>query len=112
MDFQVRITEAALTDFEEILAYSWANFPATAERFGHAILNHVDLLKSFPYIGSPVDGRPGVRQLVHTPILIYYGSMKPPTSSRFFISGTAPATNPPSNSTLGPITTRGSSACP
>jgi len=72
VDFQIRITEAALADLEEILAYSWANFSATAERFGSAILNHIDLLKSFPYIGSPVDGRPGVRQLVHTPILIYY----------------------------------------
>ncbi len=36
------------------------------------MLNHIDLLKSFPYIGSPVLERPGVRQLVHTPILIYY----------------------------------------
>ena len=72
MDFQIRITEAALAEFEEILAYSWANFPATAERFGNALLNHIDLLRSFPYIGAPVVGRPGVRQLVHTPILIYY----------------------------------------
>jgi plasmid stabilization system protein ParE len=72
VDFQVRITEAALADFEEILAYSWANFPVTAQRFGNAILDHIDLLKSFPYIGSPVPGRPGVRELVHTPILIYY----------------------------------------
>jgi plasmid stabilization system protein ParE len=70
--FQIRISEAALADFEEILAYSWANFPATAERFGTAILNHVDLLRSFPYIGIPVDGPPGVRQIIHTPILIYY----------------------------------------
>ena len=72
MDFQIRISEAALADFEEILAYSWANFPATAEQFGNAILNHVDLLRNFPYIGSAVDGRSGVRQLVHTPIVIYY----------------------------------------
>jgi plasmid stabilization system protein ParE len=72
VDFQIRITLAALTDFEEILAYSWANFPSTAEGFGNAILNHVDLLKNFPYIGNPVEGRPGVRQLVHTPIMIYY----------------------------------------
>ena len=41
VDFQIRITEAALADFEEILAYAWANFPATAERFGSAILNHL-----------------------------------------------------------------------
>jgi len=72
VDFQIRITEAALADFEGIIAYSWANFPATAERFGNAILNHIELLRSFPYIGSRVKGRPGVRQLVHTPIMIYY----------------------------------------
>ena len=72
MDFKVRISEAALTDFEEILAYSWANFPDAAERFGNGLLNHVDLLAKFPYIGAPVEGRHGVRQLVHTPILIYY----------------------------------------
>jgi plasmid stabilization system protein ParE len=72
VDFQIRITEAALADFEEILAYSWVNFPARAERFGNTILNHIELLISFPYIGSLVKGRPGVRQLVHTPILIYY----------------------------------------
>ena len=70
MDF--RITEAALADFQEILAYSWANFPDSAERFGNAILNHLDILKSFPYIGSPVASHPVVRQLAHTPILIYY----------------------------------------
>ena len=72
MDFQIRITESALADFEGILTYSWDNFSAIAERFGNAILNHVDLLKTLPYIGSPVDGRDGVRLLVHTPILIYY----------------------------------------
>jgi plasmid stabilization system protein ParE len=72
MDFKVRISEAALTDFEEILAYSWTNFPDTAEQFGNALLNHAGLLASFPYIGSPVEGSPNVRQLVHTPIVIYY----------------------------------------
>ena len=72
MDFQIRITKAALADFEEILAYSWADFAATSERFGTALLNHVYLLRNFPYIGAPVAGRRGLRQLVHTPILIYY----------------------------------------
>jgi plasmid stabilization system protein ParE len=72
VDFEVRITKGALAEFEEILAYSWANFPQTAERFGNALLDHLDILKSFPYIGSPVVNRPSVRQLAHTPILIYY----------------------------------------
>ncbi len=72
MDFQIRISPPALADFEEILEYSWANFASTAERFGNDMLNHIDLLKCFPFVGSPVLERPGVRQLVHTPILIYY----------------------------------------
>jgi len=72
VDFQIRISAPALADLEEILDYSWSNFPGTAEKFGNAILNHVEILKSFPYIGSPIAGRPGVRRLVHTPILIYY----------------------------------------
>jgi plasmid stabilization system protein ParE len=79
VDFQIRISEAALAEFQEILAYSWANFPATTERFGNSILNHIELLRHFPYIGSPVAGRPGVRQLVHTPILIYYRVYKSPS---------------------------------
>jgi plasmid stabilization system protein ParE len=72
VDFAIRISEAALADFERILAYAWENFPATAARFGDAILNHVEVLKRFPYIGSPVGGWDSVRLLVHTPILIYY----------------------------------------
>ncbi|MCC7174890.1 MAG: type II toxin-antitoxin system RelE/ParE family toxin [Bryobacterales bacterium] len=72
MDFQVRISAPALRDFEQIIEYSRASFPESAERFGGAILNHLELLSRYPYIGSPVSARPGVRQLVHTPILIYY----------------------------------------
>ena len=72
MDFKIRISEPALEELEQIVEYSWANFPATAEHFGTAILNHLELLGSYPYIGSPISGRPHVRQLVHTPILIYY----------------------------------------
>jgi plasmid stabilization system protein ParE len=55
-----------------MLAYSWANFPREAERFANGLLNQVDVLTRFPYLGAPVEGRAGVRQLVHTPILIYY----------------------------------------
>jgi len=53
VDFKVQISESALTDFEEILAYSWANFPNTAERFGVVLLNHVNLLGTFPFMGTP-----------------------------------------------------------
>ena len=72
MDFQILYTEPALADLEEILLYSWSMFPDTSERFGIALLNHVAILGTFPYIGSPVAGRQSVRQLIHTPILVHY----------------------------------------
>ena len=87
MDFQIGITEAALADFEEILAYSWANFPSKAEAFGNAILDHIEILRTFPYIGTRVAGRPGVRQLVHTPIPSSTAPTSLPTVSRSFIFG-------------------------
>ena len=77
MDFQVRISETALADFRDILEYSWLNFPASAEAFGNALLNHIELLNRFPYIGSPVAGRPGVRQLVHAHLDLLPGSREP-----------------------------------
>jgi plasmid stabilization system protein ParE len=72
LDFEVRITEPALADLEEILDYSVANHPASAEHFLSALLRHVEILRQFPYIGKLVSQRFGVRQLVHTPFLIYY----------------------------------------
>ena len=72
MDFKIRITEEALADFEEILDYSWANFPSAAERFGNALLNHVELLLRFPRLGAPVPRRRGIRIILHTPVRIYY----------------------------------------
>jgi hypothetical protein len=34
---------------------------------GPALLDHVELLKPFPLMGTPVLNRPGVRRLIHTP---------------------------------------------
>jgi plasmid stabilization system protein ParE len=62
VDFQVRFSAPALADLEDVLEYSWANFPATAEAFGNGLLNHVGLLGTFPYIGSPVADHADVRQ--------------------------------------------------
>ena len=90
MDCQVRISEAALADLEKILAYSWANFSATTEHFGNSILNHVDLLRTLPWLGSQVAGRSGVPQLVYTPIVITTASTKVRTWWKFFTSGIAP----------------------
>ena len=72
MDFEIFYTEPALADLEEILAWSWGQHPTTTERFANSLLNHVDLLSSFPYLGTRVRGYPGVRRLSHSPLCVYY----------------------------------------
>jgi plasmid stabilization system protein ParE len=72
MDFKVFYTEPALADLEEVMLWSWQNHPTTTERFANGILNHVDLLKDFPYLGAPVSGFPSVRRLQHSPLKVYY----------------------------------------
>jgi plasmid stabilization system protein ParE len=72
VDFKVRITDQAPGDLEEILEYSWDNFPELTERFGLAVLDHIALLERFPRMGTPVPRSAGVRKLQHTPISIYY----------------------------------------
>ncbi len=53
------------------MAYAWATYPDSAGQFGRSLLNHLEILKTFPYVGGLVRERSGVRQLVHTPFLIY-----------------------------------------
>ena len=72
MDFKVVYTEPALADLETVMSWSWEKHPGTSQRFADSLLNHVDLLKDYPYLGAPVKGYPGVRRLLHSPLQVYY----------------------------------------
>ena len=72
MSYEILFIEDALVDLEIILDYIRADNPSAAEWFGASLLNHVELLQSFPRIGLPVPKRPGVRKLLPTPVRAYY----------------------------------------
>jgi plasmid stabilization system protein ParE len=72
VDFQVLYTDPALANLEEVMFWSWTNHPETTEGFGSALLNHVDLLKEFPFLGAPVRGNPRIRKPLHSPLYVYY----------------------------------------
>ena len=55
MDCQVRISEPALADLEDILEYSWRHFPGSTPRFGRDLLDHIFLLSKYPYLGEPFE---------------------------------------------------------
>ena len=72
MAFKVLYHEDALADLEAIFERSRDKHPETTEQFAKDLFNHIDLLGAFPNFGAPVRGRPGVRRLLHSPLIIYY----------------------------------------
>jgi plasmid stabilization system protein ParE len=72
LDYKIFFSDVALIDLENVLEFIRENNPPAAERFGDALLNHVDLLATFPRLGVPMRSRPGIRKILHTPIRIYY----------------------------------------
>jgi plasmid stabilization system protein ParE len=72
MAFQVIITEPALVDLEDVMSWSFEQHPDISERFGAALLNHIELLGAFPALGVPIQGSPVVRRLMHFPLHVYY----------------------------------------
>ncbi|MBZ5725409.1 MAG: type II toxin-antitoxin system RelE/ParE family toxin [Acidobacteriia bacterium] len=57
---------------QAIIAWSWARHPGTTEQFAGSLLDHVDLLKDFPYLGARLKRYRGVRRFVHSPLHVYY----------------------------------------
>ena len=72
MAYRILYTSEALEELETILEFIRADNPSAAQRFGTGLLNHVDLLASFPRLGAPVPGRPDVFEVLHNPIRVYY----------------------------------------
>ncbi len=72
MAFKVILAEAALADFEQLMNWSLDKYPDGREKFGTALLNHIELLRSFPLAGAPVKAFPKMRRILHSPLYIYY----------------------------------------
>jgi toxin ParE1/3/4 len=72
VDYRIIHTEEALNDFRSILDYVAEDNPAAAERLGNALLDHIEILRSFPLIGARVKADSSTRKLLHTPYRIYY----------------------------------------
>jgi plasmid stabilization system protein ParE len=52
--YKIFFTEDALADLEDILNYIRRDSEPAAENFGVAILDHVELLREFPHIGTMI----------------------------------------------------------
>ncbi len=69
--FKVIVSPKAWQDFFEIFDFIAVADPEAAERFSNSLLAHIDLLTTFPHIGTRATVGE-VRSLLHSPIRIYY----------------------------------------
>ncbi len=51
MDFEIRWTPAAADDLESIINYAAGRDPQAAERLAESIIDHIEILRTFPRIG-------------------------------------------------------------
>jgi len=72
VDYRILFTQRALNDIANIAGHISQDDAEAAVRFGHALLDHVELLCRFPHMGGPTRKRSRVRKLLHSPILVYY----------------------------------------
>lgn len=79
MDFQIVWTDPALTDLQEIVAYLAQHNPGAAERIGNDIVDHVETLRTFPFIGPryPRNSRGDRREIVCGNYRIFYRVSEP-----------------------------------
>jgi plasmid stabilization system protein ParE len=72
VDYRIIFTQKALSDLDEIIGYIALDDVGAAERFGHGLLDHVELLRRFPRMCGVIRKRSRVRKLQHSPVLMYY----------------------------------------
>lgn len=70
--FRVIVSPRAWRDFFEIVDFIREDNPSAAECFGKILLDQLDVLASFPHIGTPVGPGGNVRKVLQTPVRIYY----------------------------------------
>ena len=72
MGYKVVLSPQAIEDIEAIVRKIAKDNPVAAERVGFALLDRVTILEDFPFLGSPVPRKTGIRKLVSYPYVIYY----------------------------------------
>ena len=72
MDFRVEVTDPAIVDLGEIVAYIAQDNPEAASALGNHLLDAALSLGHTPQRGSPYPKLPGTRKLTVRPYKIFY----------------------------------------
>jgi plasmid stabilization system protein ParE len=78
MDYQVILSDLFLSDLQEIVEYlAEVSGSETASRIGNELLDCALEAGQRPFIGQPVEQRPGARKVLRYHYLIYYDVTEP-----------------------------------
>jgi len=78
MDFKVILSDLFLSDLQEIVEYlAEVSGSETASRIGNELLDCAMEVGQRPFIGQPVNQRPGARKVLRYHYLIYYDVNEP-----------------------------------
>jgi plasmid stabilization system protein ParE len=72
MGWRVTLTEPALADLEELVAFLAKRSPSAAERIGLELVELIFTLHHLPHRGALVRPRPGLRKIAHRHYLVIY----------------------------------------
>ena len=74
MDYKIIWSDAAIADLHDICSYIARRNAQAAGRMGYAIMNHVGILDSFPFIGPtyPRGSKGSLREIVYRSYRIFY----------------------------------------
>ena len=74
MDYKVIWTDPAIADLQGLVAFRATNDPDQARAEGFRILDHTEVLASFPFIGPVYDSTrmPPVHEILCGPYRIFY----------------------------------------
>jgi toxin ParE1/3/4 len=68
MGWKVVLSPQAIADVEAIVRKIARDNPIAAERIGYALLDRVNILENFPFLGTSIPNKVGIRKLVSYPI--------------------------------------------
>jgi plasmid stabilization system protein ParE len=77
MAYKIQFTKRFLADLAEISTYSDKHFPGGSEKALPSLVNHIELLASYPRLGSKASFNSPLRILIHSPFKIYYKVIEP-----------------------------------
>lgn len=72
MGCKIIFSPQAIEDLAAAVHFIAEENPEAAVRLGHALIDRVAILETFPLIGSPYAKRSGLRKLLSRPYLIFY----------------------------------------